>query len=116
LTGIRVIEMAGLGPAPFGCTILADLGADVIRVDRAGDTAWPPDDPMLRRGRRSIALDLKQSDHLEALLRLADGADVFVEGFRPGVAIPTPTPAPRQGAHTREILADLDQRLIERGM
>ena len=93
LAGIKVVEVAGLAAAPFGCMILADLGADVLRVDRVDRTgnsasgvshgAWT--DP-LSRGRRSIALDLKTAEGLEILLQLAGHADVLVEAFRPGVA------------------------------
>jgi alpha-methylacyl-CoA racemase len=88
LDGVRVIEVASLAPAPFGCMILSDLGADVLRVDRAGicgPDAVARADP-LSRGRRSIGLDLKQADGVALLLRLAESADVLVEGFRPGVA------------------------------
>jgi len=84
---VRVIEIASLAPAPFGCMILSDLGADVLRVERAegcGPAAAVPVDP-LSRGRRSIGLNLKDPDGIEALLRLAGNADVLVEGFRPGV-------------------------------
>lgn len=88
LAGIRVVEFAGIGPAPFACMLLADLGADVIRVERAG-SLLPPDVPDARRamtrGRRSIALDLKQSEGVEVALRLVETADALVEGFRPGV-------------------------------
>ena len=88
LHGVRVIEIASLAPAPFGCMILADLGADVVRVDRAGggdglDTG--PAGP-LARSRRSIALNLKDPAGIDVLLRLVDTADVLVEAFRPGVA------------------------------
>ena len=88
LTGVRVIEIASLAPAPFGCMILADLGADVLRVDRAercGPQAARPLDP-LSRGRRSIGLNLKDGTAIDLLLRLIEDADVLVEGFRPGVA------------------------------
>ncbi len=88
LSGVRVIEIASLAPAPFGCMILADLGADVLRVDRAercGPQARVPADP-LSRGRRSIGLNLKDQGAVEVLLRLTEEADVLVEGFRPGVA------------------------------
>jgi alpha-methylacyl-CoA racemase len=88
LNGVRVIEIASLAPAPFGCMILADLGADVLRVDRAercGPQARVPTDP-LSRGRRSIGLNLKDEAAVEILLRLIEEADVLVEGFRPGVA------------------------------
>jgi alpha-methylacyl-CoA racemase len=88
LNGVRVIEIASLAPAPFGCMILADLGADVLRVERAercGPQARVPTDP-LTRGRRSIGLNLKDQGAVEILLRLTEEADVLVEGFRPGVA------------------------------
>ncbi|WP_182376206.1 CaiB/BaiF CoA-transferase family protein [Nocardioides sp. WS12] len=87
LTGVTVIEMAGLAPAPFGCMILADLGADVLRIDRrtSGGGLTPPSGP-LDRGKTSIELDIKDPSDLARLLELVDGADVFVEGYRPGVA------------------------------
>jgi alpha-methylacyl-CoA racemase len=88
LDGVRVLEIASLAPAPFGCMILADLGADVLRVERAercSPEARVPSDP-LSRGRRSIGLNLKDPAALDLLLRLAEEADVLVEGFRPGVA------------------------------
>jgi alpha-methylacyl-CoA racemase len=87
LAGLRVVEMAGIAPAPFACTILADLGADVIRVDRArpgADVFGVPGDP-LTRGRRSIGVDGKTVAGVEIVLSLVARADVFVEGFRPGV-------------------------------
>ncbi len=86
LHGVRVVEIASLAPAPFGCMILSDLGADVIVVDRVGGAAGLPGPDPLRRGRRSVALNLKDRDGIGALLRLVDSADVLVEGFRPGVA------------------------------
>jgi alpha-methylacyl-CoA racemase len=86
LHGLKVIELAGIGPAPFCAMMLADMGADVIRVDRAsarpGDAA--PVDTLLRN-RRSIALNLKSPAAIAALLQLIDGADALIEGFRPGV-------------------------------
>jgi alpha-methylacyl-CoA racemase len=88
LDGVKVIEIASLAPGPFGCMILSDLGADVLRVDRAercGPGAIALPDPM-SRGRRSIGINLKDPDGIELLLRLAERADVLVEGFRPGVA------------------------------
>jgi alpha-methylacyl-CoA racemase len=88
LSGVRVVEIASLAPAPFGCMILADLGADVLRVDRAercGPQAPASNDP-LSRGRRSIGLNLKEPAATNLLLQLVDDADVLVEGFRPGVA------------------------------
>ena len=88
LNGIRVIEIASLAPAPFGCMILSDLGAEVVRVERTetcGAGANPPVDPLVR-GRRSVGINLKDPAGIELLLRLAARADVLVEGFRPGVA------------------------------
>jgi alpha-methylacyl-CoA racemase len=88
LAGLRVVEMAGLAPGPFAATVLADLGADVIRIDRATpgqDVLTLPDDP-LARSRRSVGIDVKTPAGLELVRRLVDRADVFVEGFRPGVA------------------------------
>ncbi len=89
LEGLRVLEIASMAPGPFACTVLADLGAEVLRVDRADrvpdplpDT--PPPDP-LGRGRRSVAVDLKHPDGVATVLRLVERADVLVEGFRPGV-------------------------------
>jgi alpha-methylacyl-CoA racemase len=89
LEGVKVLEVAGIGPGPFAAMMLADMGADVIRIDRAarargGDPAAPPVDPM-SRGRRSVALDLKHPDGIEAVLRLVEHADALIEGFRPGV-------------------------------
>ena len=84
LSGIRVLELAGIGPGPFCGMVLADLGADVIQVHRSTDRALRSDP--LDRGRRSIVLDLKRADAVEAVLRLADQSDVLFEGFRPGVA------------------------------
>jgi alpha-methylacyl-CoA racemase len=90
LTGIRVVELGSAGPGPFCAMILADLGADVIRVDRSvgGGLVGPSEDhstELLHRGRRSIALDLKHADGAEVVLRLVESADVLIEGFRPGV-------------------------------
>ncbi len=85
LTGIRVVELAGLGPAPYCAMLLADLGADVVRVDRPGQPEDPPW-PVLGRGRRSVLVDLKHPVGPDALLALIDRADVLLEPFRPGVA------------------------------
>jgi len=89
LVGYRVIEIAGIGPGPFAAMLLSDMGAEVIRVERAGavrgaapDTSHPD---ILRRGRRNIALDLKHPDGVATLLDLVDHADALIEGFRPGV-------------------------------
>jgi alpha-methylacyl-CoA racemase len=89
LSGVRVVEIAGIGPGPFAAMMLADMGADVIRVDRAGavyggDPATPPKDVM-NRGRRSIAVDLKNPEGVETVLKLVKNADALIEGFRPGV-------------------------------
>jgi alpha-methylacyl-CoA racemase len=86
LQGVRVVELAGIGPGPYACMLLADLGAEVLRVDRPGGAALPlPGPDLLARGRRSVALDLKRPGAAEAVLRLVEGADVLVEGNRPGV-------------------------------
>ena len=87
LQGIRIIELAGLGPAPFCAMMLADMGATVIRVDRASARPQEPDPvDTLLRNRQSIALNLKSPAGVAALLQLIDGADALIEGFRPGVA------------------------------
>lgn len=89
LTGIRIIELAGIGPGPFAGMMLADMGATVIRVERSQAVRGPaPDTPhwdVMLRGRRNIAIDLKQQSGVETLLRLIEGADGLIEGFRPGV-------------------------------
>ncbi len=86
LRGVRVVEIAGIGPGPHAATLLADLGADVIRVERPGGTVSPGrrDTDLLTRGRPSVALDLKQPAAVETVLDLVEGADVVVEGMRPG--------------------------------
>ena len=87
LKGIKVVEMAGLAPGPFAAMMLADMGAEVLRIERPGQVA-PADHPrleLLNRSRRSIALDLKSADGAATLRRLLLGADAFIEGFRPGV-------------------------------
>ena len=90
LEGVRVVELAGIGPAPFACMLLADLGADVIRLDRPGPPAlpvpMPPEADLLRRGRPSVVLDLKHPAGLATARHLVAQADVLVEGYRPGVA------------------------------
>ena len=83
LAGLTIIEMAGLGPGPFAAMMLADHGAEVIRVERAG-MIGVPNDPLLRE-RRSISLDLKRDEHREVVRRLAAKADGLIEGYRPGV-------------------------------
>ena len=85
LAGVRVIELAGIGPGPHACMILADLGADVIRVDRPGGQALTGGQhDLLNRGRPSVALDLKHPDGVATVLDLVATADVLVEGLRPG--------------------------------
>lgn len=89
LAGYKVIELAGIGPAPMCAMMLSDMGAEVVRVDRLADAglgiAMPKKYNFLGRGRKSIAIDLKNPDGIEALLKLIDGADCVLEGFRPGV-------------------------------
>jgi alpha-methylacyl-CoA racemase len=90
LSGIKIIELAGIGPGPFCAFMLADMGADIIKIDRAGavrggDPATPPADT-LQRGRRSIGIDLKNPDGVELLLQLVEQSDAMFEVFRPGVA------------------------------
>jgi alpha-methylacyl-CoA racemase len=88
LEGVKVVELAGLGPAPFACMMLAELGADVLRIDRPGGgrTMGPPELELVNRGRRSVALDLKDPAAIAVVRRLVAQADALVEGFRPGVA------------------------------
>ncbi len=87
LSGLRVVEIAGLGPAPFCGMLLADMGADVVLVERAGggDTLSLGRNAIVNRGKRSLALDLKDPAAIAAVLRLVDGADALIEGMRPGV-------------------------------
>ena len=88
LNGIRVLEIAGIGPGPFAAMLLSDLGADVLRIDRIqGVRENPKSNPadVLSRGRRNAALDLKHPEAREALLRMVESADALIEGFRPGV-------------------------------
>lgn len=87
LAGLRVLELAGIGPGPFAAMLLADLGAEVVRVDRPdGGSVIPPELDALRRGRRSVILDLRSPGGRNAVLDLASHADVLIEGYRPGVA------------------------------
>lgn len=89
LAGYRIVEIAGIGPGPFAAMMLADMGAEVIRIDRPQAVRGPaPSEPhfdVLLRGRRSIAIDIKNPDGLETLLALIQHADALIEGFRPGV-------------------------------
>jgi alpha-methylacyl-CoA racemase len=89
LDDVVVIELAGLGPAPFCGMVLADLGARVVKVDRVGGGTLPigsVDHDVLNRGKQSIAVDLKHPDAIEVVLRLVGDSDALIEGFRPGVA------------------------------
>jgi len=82
LAGLKVIELAGIGPGPFCAMLLADMGAEIVRIDRTGPR---PESNLSLRGRRSIALDLKKPEAVQAALRLCRSVDGLIEGFRPGV-------------------------------
>ena len=84
LSGLKVIEFAGIGPGPFAGMLLSDLGADVVRIDRMGKGRASPAD-ITARGRRSVGMNLKSPEAIEACLKLMEGADAVFEGFRPGV-------------------------------
>ncbi|MBE8220311.1 MAG: CoA transferase [Alphaproteobacteria bacterium] len=84
LSGVKIVEFAGIGPGPFCAMLLSDMGADIIRIDRKGAKGSGKND-ITNRGRRSIALDLKKPEAVEACLQLIEKADVLQEGFRPGV-------------------------------
>src|SRR6266478_4276932 len=86
LEGFKIIEMAGIGPGPFAAMMLADMGAEVVRVDRlAYRGGADPTRDILNRGRASVGVDLKHPDGVQLVLRLAEQADGLIEGFRPGV-------------------------------
>ena len=85
LSGIRVIEMAGIGPAPFCAMMLADMGAEIIRIDRHSNTFLGGGGTVIERGRRNIILDLKQEEAKDIVKKLVAKADILIEGFRPGV-------------------------------
>ena len=88
LSGVKVVEFAGIGPGPFSCMMLADMGAEVIRIDRAANVSAAEKSPATAttlRGRRNIALDLKNPEAVAAALDLCAKADILIEGFRPGV-------------------------------
>src|ERR1700741_808982 len=88
LQGLRVIELAGIGPGPHAAMLLGDLGADVVRVERPGKGPGPainPSNDYLLRNRRSVAANLKSDEDRDLVLRLIAKADVLIEGFRPGV-------------------------------
>ncbi|MEV6475682.1 CaiB/BaiF CoA-transferase family protein [Streptomyces sp. NPDC051657] len=88
LTGVRVVELAGIGPGPFAAMLLADLGADVVRVDRPGGAGLgiDPASDLTNRNKRSVLLDLKSDEGPARVLDLVERADILVEGYRPGVA------------------------------
>lgn len=87
LAGVRVLELAGIGPGPFCGMMLADLGAEVVRIDRPGGNATATfGHEVLFRSRRTLAVDLKHPEGVEVVLRLCEGADALYEGYRPGVA------------------------------
>jgi alpha-methylacyl-CoA racemase len=87
LHGVKVIELAGIGPGPYAAMLLADMGAEVIRIERPGPpvSSVPPEMDVLRRNRRSIIVDLSQREGVQTILAMAARADVLLEGFRPGV-------------------------------
>ncbi|MFI9272284.1 CaiB/BaiF CoA transferase family protein [Kitasatospora sp. NPDC052896] len=88
MAGVRVVELAGIGPGPFAAMLLADLGADVVRVDRPGPSplAGDPAHDLTNRNKRSVLIDLKSPEGPGLLLDLAERADLLIEGYRPGVA------------------------------
>ncbi|MFF3418265.1 CaiB/BaiF CoA transferase family protein [Streptomyces sp. NPDC002698] len=88
LAGVRVVELAGIGPGPFAAMLLADLGADVVRVDRPGGPGLgvDPAHDITNRNKRSVIIDLKAEDGASRVLDLAERADILIEGYRPGVA------------------------------
>jgi alpha-methylacyl-CoA racemase len=102
LAGLKVIELAGIGPGPFAAMLLADMGADVVRVARSGSGEQPGD--ALARGRTTVGADLKSEEGRDLVRRLAESADVLVEGFRPGVT-------ERLGLGPDELL-ELNPRLV----
>lgn len=102
LTGLRVVELAGIGPGPHCAMLLADLGAEVIRIDRAGGNGWP--NPIVDRGRATLTLDLRSEEGRNICIDIVRDADVLLEGFRPGTM-------ERLGLGPN-ILLDLNPRLI----
>lgn len=85
LTSVKILEVGGIGPNPFAGMLLADMGADVLRVDRPGGAMLPPKFDLTRRGHAIAELDMKSDDGREAILKLAESADALIEGYRPGV-------------------------------
>lgn len=108
LAGLKVLEVGGVGPGPFCAMLLSDMGAEVVRIDRkqASESGLPVDRrfDVMFRGRRSLALDLKKPEAVEAVRRMARDADVLIEGFRPGVM-------ERLGLGP-EVCLDLNPRLV----
>src|ERR1700761_9455400 len=100
LAGVRVVELAGIGPGPFCGMLLADLGAEVIQVDRPGSspTPVPARNDVTSRGKRRMVVDLKHPRGPEVVLRLAAASDALIEGYRPGVAERLPAGAPPRPA------------------
>src|SRR5258708_13766876 len=96
LTGFKIVEIAGIGPAPMCAMLLADLGATVLRVERMQASGLRIDNPsrfeIMNRNRHAIAVDLKKAQGVETVLRPATAADAFIEGFPPAVPQPLPTP------------------------
>ena len=84
LSDVRIVEFGALGPAPFACMLLGDLGAEIVRIDRVGGGEWP-EIPVLNRNRAVLELDLKDGENRAYCLEAIAAADVLVEGFRPGV-------------------------------
>jgi alpha-methylacyl-CoA racemase len=111
LAGVRIIEIAGIGPGPFAAMMLSDMGAEVIRVERTQAVRGPVPDgahwDVMLRGRRNVAIDLKNEHGAETLLRLVEGADGLIEGFRPGVM-------ERLGVGPKECLARKPQLVFGR--
>jgi alpha-methylacyl-CoA racemase len=89
LKGVKILEIAGIGPGPFAAMMLSDMGADILRIDRASRVPekFPPgsDGDLLNRGRRNVGVDLKNPEGIETILKLVESADALIEGFRPGV-------------------------------
>jgi alpha-methylacyl-CoA racemase len=83
LAGLRVLEFSSIGPGPHCAMLLADMGADVVRIEREGGNGWP--NPIVDRGRASLVVDIRSKDGQDLALKAADKADVLIEGFRPGV-------------------------------
>lgn len=84
LSGVKIVEFVGIGPSPFAAMLLADMGADVLRIDRPGG-GDPYSQNVVNRGRPTLFLDLKETEHVDVALRILDGADALIEGLRPGV-------------------------------